>query len=147
VQNLEKFIQELARVAARGYIEFPTVYYEYLYNFEEHVNLVAHKDGELLWMPKRETALCEFDPIQRFLRMTLESGYDDIIQAMKESFFQGIEWSASIRARRVHNLSELIPSGADVQARRRPPERRPRHRRVGDIWRKFWRRIEQFRSS
>jgi hypothetical protein len=147
VEHPEKFLRELARVAARGYIEFPTVYYEYLYNFREHVNLVAYKEGELLWMPKRETALSKFDPIQQFLRTTLDTGYDDFIHTLKESFFQGFEWNASIRARRARDLSELIPSGVEVQARRKRPEPRPPVRIVGDVWRKFWRRIGKLQSS
>jgi SAM-dependent methyltransferase len=146
VEDPEKFLQELVRVAPRGYIEFPTVYYEYLYNFREHLNLVLHKDGELLWMPKCETRLCEFDPIQQFLRATLESGHDDMIQTMKESFFQGLEWSESIRAKRVNELSQLIPSMVELQERRVSAETHSRRRRVGDIWRSLWRRIERFRS-
>ena len=32
-QDVDFFTSELFRVASRGYIEYPTVYYEYLYNF------------------------------------------------------------------------------------------------------------------
>jgi SAM-dependent methyltransferase len=142
VDNLEDFLRELIRVAPRGYLEFPTVYYEYLYNFGEHVNLVVHKDDEILWMPKRETALRDFDPIQRFLRNTLESGYDQMIQAMKERFFQGFEWTLPIRARRARDLDELIPSGLDVPERRKQAESPPRGSVVRELWRKV-RRIKK----
>src|SRR3981081_3730409 len=34
VPDMEFFVSELVRVASRGYVEFPTIYYEYLYNFD-----------------------------------------------------------------------------------------------------------------
>jgi SAM-dependent methyltransferase len=146
VEHPEKFLQELARVAPRGYLEFPTVYYEYLYNFREHLNLVVHKDGELLWMPKRESTLSEFDPIQQFLRATLEAGYGDILQ-LKESFFQGFEWTESIRARRVNYLSELVPPTVEIKPPNKPPEPSSRTRLVDNVLRKLSRRIKKFLPS
>jgi SAM-dependent methyltransferase len=124
VDNVEMFLRELARVASRGYIEFPTIYYEYLYNFDEHVNFVAYKEGELLWMPKKETNLHDFEPMQRFLVKTLESGYDDTIRAMKEIFFHGFEWDTSINARRVRDISELVPPVGEIPIRTSPSRRR-----------------------
>jgi hypothetical protein len=146
VEDFEGFIEELGRVGFRGYLEFPTVHYEYLYNFGEHMNLVAYKDSEILWMPKHETTLGDFGPIQQFLRKTLESGYDEVIQAMKENFFQGFEWTVPIRTRRVENISELIPSGFEVQERVKRIEPPSRCAPVREFWRKFRRRIEKFRS-
>ena len=95
-ENPEAFLGELGRVAARGYLEFPTVNYDYLYNFKEHLNLLLHKDGEILWMPKDRTTLNDFSGIQEFLRATLHSGYHELVQAMKDDFFQGFEWIAPI---------------------------------------------------
>src|SRR5271165_3283545 len=56
-ENPQAFLGELGRVAGRGYLEFPTIHYDYLYNFKEHVNLLLHKEGEILWMPKDQTPL------------------------------------------------------------------------------------------
>ena len=36
VENVEMFLKEIQRVAKRGYLEFPTIYYDYIYNFPEH---------------------------------------------------------------------------------------------------------------
>ncbi|MBL0358841.1 MAG: methyltransferase domain-containing protein [Chitinophagaceae bacterium] len=33
VDNVDQFLSEVQRVGKRGYLEFPTVYYDYLYNF------------------------------------------------------------------------------------------------------------------
>jgi len=146
VDDVEAFVRELTRVAARGYLEFPTIYYEYLYNFGEHMNLVAYKDSEILWMPKRETTLGDFGPIQQFLRMTLESGYDEVLQAMKESFFQGFEWAVQIRTRETNDIGELIPSGLEGQELVKRTESPSRYVSGRELWRKFRRRIEKFKS-
>jgi hypothetical protein len=143
VEDFEVFIGELSRVGSHGYLEFPTVHYEYLYNFAEHMNLVAYKDRELLWMPKRETALGDFGPIQQFLRKTLESGYDEVIQSLKENFFQGFEWNVPIRTRRVKDISELIPYVFEVQERIKRSEPPSSGARFREFWRKLRRRIDK----
>jgi hypothetical protein len=139
VDNVDMFLNELVRVASRGYIEFPTVHYEYLYNFAEHVNLLAHNMGEILWLPKRETTLSEFEATQQFFRKTLELGYDDTIQAMKELFFQGFEWSVSIRARRVRRISELVPPENEVPV----PNRKAKRVSTIDRAKHLWMRIQR----
>jgi len=120
VENLEHFVAELTRVAARGYLEFPTVHYEYLYNFTEHLNLVCYNGKELLWVPKIETPLDEFAPTQQFFRALLEKSYDDLIQPFREEFFQGFEWSNPIPVRRARSLAELFPPIPEIQARSKP---------------------------
>jgi SAM-dependent methyltransferase len=134
VDDIEMFLHELVRVASRGYVEFPTIYYEYLYNFAEHLNFVAYKEGELLWMPKKETSLHEFEPMQRFLVRTLESGYDETIRAMKEIFFHGFEWRSGINARRVCEIKELVPSVDAIPVRMIPSPPRSMLDRARNLW-------------
>ena len=54
VPDPEKFLKEMFRVAKRGYMEYPTVYYEYLYNFKFHLNFVKtdSKLRTLYFLPK-----------------------------------------------------------------------------------------------
>jgi len=40
VEDVESFLSELFRVSKRGYVEYPLAYYEYLYNFDVHLNFV-----------------------------------------------------------------------------------------------------------
>lgn len=56
VGDVDQFVSELCRVAERGYLEFPTIYYEYLYDFPEHTNCVLLRNNILWWMPKQETS-------------------------------------------------------------------------------------------
>lgn len=109
------------------------------------MNLVAHKESEILRMPKRETTLGDFGPIQQFLRMTLESGYDEVLQAMKDSLFQGFEWAAQIRTRETDDIGQLIPSGLEGQERVKRTEPPSRNVSGTELWRKFRRRIEKFK--
>jgi methyltransferase family protein len=117
VDDVPFFVGELTRVASRGYLEFPTIHYEYLYSFSHHLNLLYYQNDELLWLPKNETRLIDFSPVQKFLRSTLTAGYDEVIRSQKDSFFQGFEWFDSIRLRHVDNLSELVPPLKEVLPR------------------------------
>src|SRR5258706_12316663 len=40
VDNPVKFLSEVFRVGGRGYFDYPLIYYEYLYNFSVHLNLL-----------------------------------------------------------------------------------------------------------
>jgi methyltransferase family protein len=143
VQDIELFLAELTRVAPRGYLEFPTVFYEYLFNFPEHRNLLHYRDDVVLWMPKSETRLFDFELIQSFLCSTLEAGYDEVIQSLKECFFEGFEWQSSIVVTHVFNLTELIPSKIVIppQAKvRTPPSSREL---LSELFRRCGRRMRQ----
>jgi hypothetical protein len=122
VDDIPLFVRELTRVASRGYLEFPTIYYEYLYSFNHHLNLLYYRNDELLWLPKQETQLNDFSPVQEFLRSTLTAGYDEVIRYQKDSFFQGFEWFDSIQEHRVISLSELVPPSVDIRPSREFPK-------------------------
>lgn len=94
VDDLELFWSEVQRVARRGYIEFPTIYYDYLYNFDVHVNFLKFDEIEnkLFWMKKSDSDLSTFSPIHKLFYESLCKGYDDIIRDLKEFMFQGFEW-------------------------------------------------------
>jgi hypothetical protein len=143
VDDVPLFVGELMRVASRGYLEFPTLHYEYLYNFNEHLNLLRFHGAEILWLPKKETQLIDFIPVQKFFRSTLTAGYDEVIRSLKEWFFQGFEWTGPLRVRRVDALSELVPPLVDVRPRlesARPPT-------SGELVRELFRRsVRQIRS-
>ena len=60
VDDVEFFILELQRVAKKGYIEFPTVYYDYLYNFKVHKNFLLKKEDSIFYMKKEDSFLGSF---------------------------------------------------------------------------------------
>jgi 2-polyprenyl-3-methyl-5-hydroxy-6-metoxy-1,4-benzoquinol methylase len=110
VEDVPAFVGELTRVAPRGYLEFPTILYEYLYNFRVHQNFLLYIAGEIRWMRKAATAIDAFSPAQDFLRRSLCAGYDETVTSLKEQFFQGFEWTAPLATREVTTLGDLAPA-------------------------------------
>lgn len=107
VENVERFLEEITRVGKKGYLEFPTVYYDYLYNFSVHRVFLLQKDGIIYWMLKNETELEKFKIIQEFFYQTLSKNYTCLVDELKKYIFQGFEWEDSIMARKADSLSEV----------------------------------------
>jgi hypothetical protein len=108
VDDVSFFVKELTRVADKGYIEFPTICYEYLYNFSEHKNFMAWRDGVIVWLPKKETDIDIFRPVTDFYRTTLESSYTDMVNSLKSFMFCGFEWQSAINVERTTNIRDLM---------------------------------------
>jgi SAM-dependent methyltransferase len=116
VENIEEFLQEMFRVSKRGYIEYPTIYYEYLYNFSVHLQLVHFEQNELRYMPKSASGLSAFQPVQALFYRSLELGYANLIEDMKEQMFQGFEWEKPFAVRKVNSIAELTVNPANLPA-------------------------------
>lgn len=107
IDDVDAFVTELTRVARRGYVEFPTIYYDYLYDFPEHPTVVFHRDETIYWMPKSETCLPAFRPVTRMFYASLEAGHTAIIDALKPCLFQGFEWAGTINTQRTRDLYDV----------------------------------------
>lgn len=107
VDDVEAFCSEMFRVASSGYLEFPTVYYEYLYNFRVHTQLVMFVSGELRYLPKNESGLEQFASLQAFFHRSLELGYSDLVEELQTVMFHGFEWAGHFPVRRVTDIREL----------------------------------------
>jgi len=105
------FIKEVERVAKRGYIEIPRVFYEYLFNFHEHKCLINFKGGKLLLLDKRKV---EFSHIQDVFYLMLRYGCKKkkvrLINDFVDLFMIGYEWGNRINYKIVDSLDELISS-------------------------------------
>jgi len=112
--EIKEFVSELARVAKKGYIEFPSIYYEYLYNFNVHVTLLNYKDGAIHYMDKGLSELDSFYEVQKFFYKTLENGYDEVIRENKKCFFQGFDWSEKLEIKEVYDISDLTNSNVGL---------------------------------
>jgi len=108
------FIKEIERVAKRGYIEVPRVFYEYLFNFHVHKWLINFKDGNLLLLDKRKV---KFSHIQDVFYLMLKYGFKKkkitIINDFVDLFIIAYEWEDRINYKIVDSLDELI-SKVDV---------------------------------
>ena len=123
VDDLESFISELFRVSSKGYIEYPTMYYEYLYNFSVHTNLLKFHVGNLLYIKKLDTHLEEFTPVQSLFSHSLNQEYFSLVNSLKDYMFEGFEWSSPFTVRRSTTLNDLtwetikIPKYLPITAR------------------------------
>lgn len=107
VENIEKFISEIFRISSKGYIEYPTIYYEYLYNFRVHVNFVKFNNNTLYYLDKNETTLSQFEPIQRLFLQSLEKGYTNIVDDLQHIMFEGFEWFSPFEVKKADSLNVL----------------------------------------
>ncbi len=106
--ELCSFISELQRVATRGYIEFPTIYYDYIYNFPKHLTLLLYDNGIIKYMGKEKTKLNLFSPIQTFFYNSASAGHKSLTQSLKNYFFQGFEWHGTIQAVEVNDINQIV---------------------------------------
>lgn len=115
VRDADKFLKELQRIALKGYLEFPTVYYDYLYNFPEHRLFLFEKMGVIYWMTKEESGLEHYKSIQKFFNISCELKYYNTINTFKNYFFQGFEWEGAIASQKVKNIDEITFSEEQIK--------------------------------
>lgn len=111
VENIQLFLSELTRVAKRGYIEFPTVYYDHLYNFNVHLNLLRfdEKSNTIYYLKKTDTPFPILQPVHDFFYRSLELGYTSLIDDLKLFMFQGFEWNKKTPIlKKAESFSDLI---------------------------------------
>jgi SAM-dependent methyltransferase len=92
VPDPEAFLKEIFRVGRKGYFEYPMAYYDYLYNFEVHVNFLKYEGGVLYFMKKNESNLEAFRPIQEFFHESLRRGHVTLVDSLIPVIMQGFEW-------------------------------------------------------
>jgi len=107
IEDIPAFISELQRIAPKGYIEFPTIYYDFIYNIPEHVTFLFFKNNLIWYMAKVEIGLNRFLPVYTFFHETLGAGYDSLILDLKIYFFQGFEWFGKIECQKADSLDDL----------------------------------------
>ncbi|QQS26909.1 class I SAM-dependent methyltransferase [bacterium] len=109
VPDVKKFLSEMFRVSKSGYIEYPTIYYEYLYNFDVHLNFMKfdHASSTMRYLPKSKTNLQEFSPVQKIMRESLEKGHVELVDSLKDIMFEGFEWSKKFGIEEVDTVSKI----------------------------------------
>jgi SAM-dependent methyltransferase len=114
VDNVEVFLSELFRVAGKGYLEYPLVYYEYLYNFDVHINYLKYDNGCLRYMKKSNSHLNEFKPVQEFFHQSQLKGHDHIVRDLIHLFMEGYEWEKSFSIKEVTDIKEVCYSSVAI---------------------------------
>jgi SAM-dependent methyltransferase len=123
VPDLPFFIAEMCRVAPRGYLEFPRVYYDFIYKIEEHLNLIQWKGDTLLYMKHAHTPLDYFAPLRRQFKKSLDQGYFGLVNALQPVFFCGAEWEGVLKVKEVEDLSLLLQEDTEWKLKPQTPIR------------------------
>jgi SAM-dependent methyltransferase len=141
VPNLDRFASEICRVGKAGYLEYPTIYYDYIYNFPQHSTFVKRKEETLFWMPKVQTPLAEFQPVQDFFYKSLAQRYFDLIDDLKPFFFEGFEWFDTIRTCKTSELKDVVFDHFEIPVKKPSIESRIKNfslsRTLGKVKRAF----------
>ena len=106
------FMREVFRVGkGRGYIEYPLITYEYMYDFSVHLNFVKFniEQNILKYLPKEETSLNEFAGVSALFYRTLEMGWSDFCMENKSLFFEGIEFESAFAVEKTQEINMLLP--------------------------------------
>lgn len=109
------FLNEIFRVGGgRGYLEYPLITYDYLYDFEVHLQLVKFDFERRVfqYFPKQDTALHQFTSVSSFFRKSLENGWDDLCAANRRLFFEGFEFSRPFEVEQASDLQALQPDSS-----------------------------------
>lgn len=107
------FLNEIFRVGTgRGYLEFPLITYEYLYNFHVHLHFVKFdfEQRVLNYLPKRDTEFPQFAAVTSLFYKTLECGWGDLCASNKRLFFEGVEFNQPFAVEKTSDLDKLVPS-------------------------------------
>lgn len=113
VNEPELFVSEIFRVSGgRGYLEYPLIAYEYLYDFDVHKLILkfdtAH--NHLHYVKKCDLSLSKFSPVTSLLRKSLDCRWDDLCAANKYMFFEGFEFAKEFHIAQEQDLTKYVPS-------------------------------------
>jgi SAM-dependent methyltransferase len=124
VDNLDEFLKELFRIGKMGYVEYPTMLYDYLYNIPVHVNFLHYQPetNRLLYFKKRDTHLQEFHKAQRFFEETLKHNHVTMLHALLPYFVEGFEWRQPFELRQAGQLDELMPDHFTIKTYASPED-------------------------
>jgi hypothetical protein len=116
--ELPIFVAELQRVAGRGYLEFPTVFYE-LFNWSEcHQWLLFYSGTEIRMLPKQGLGVQNVCLAYRSLFFGGDTLTYSILGRYPGLFFCGFEWRGSFAHRIVQRWDELVDQPSLEQTRR-----------------------------
>lgn len=112
--ELPVFVSELMRVAKRGYIEIPTLFYEFINFNEVHKWFINCRGNNILLLDKKKFTDNKIYDIYRSMFYCRDNYFFDSFLKYREFFFNGFEWNEEIHYSLVDDFSELIDD-SDVE--------------------------------
>lgn len=115
VLDVPLFMAEMFRVAKRGYLEYPTILFDYLYNFSVHVNFIKRQGESLVYMRKDEAEFERFRPVHDFFFAASEKGHTQMVSSLNSYMFEGFEWESPFEVSHTDDIGELMWKDYDIQ--------------------------------
>jgi len=114
VPNVELFISEMLRVANKGYLEYPTIYFEYINNIDVHLNIQKYKNGCFYYLKKSETNIADFEPIRLFLNEGQKKGQlNDLYNFYSKYSIEGFEWDTKFNCEKGESIRDVCEDNFD----------------------------------
>lgn len=121
VDDVENFFAEMFRVSRAGYLEYPLIYYEYVFDIPEHVNVFMRHNNALVYAKKTELFSRELKPVQHLWYSALAAGYTDTVSELASYLMQGFEWEGAFEVRKMKDMRELYLEDVLIPPRKPKP--------------------------
>lgn len=109
IENVSLFISEIERISDKGYIEAPSVFYDYIFNHKAHKLLIFSRNNVLQILDKNRLNLGSINDFFWLLQKYGDSKSTNLfIRVNKELFFWGFEWHDYIKHNIVNNIDSLL---------------------------------------
>lgn len=108
VEELEQFIAEIQRIASKGYIEFPNVFYELINYQNVHKWFMNYRNGNILFLDKNNYKSNYIHKIYREAFYGKDRYLFQLFNRFKSFFFVGFEWFTEISYVIVNDFDGLV---------------------------------------
>lgn len=118
VENVHLFLNEVFRVSNKGYFEFPSIYYEYLYNFEVHKNILNYEEkSKTLHFTKKDLYFNDnIKLITNQFSVIFGNGIKFLGMMPLEFIAQGFEWENEVQINETTNFANLIYNNGKINS-------------------------------
>jgi len=106
--ELDQFISEVGRVGRRGYLEFPSVFYELINYQSVHQWMMNYRDDTIFLLDKSAFQSGFIHRVYREMFYAPDRFLYGAFKHYPDLFFCGFEWEGRIRYQRVDRFDELI---------------------------------------
>lgn len=106
--ELDFFIYEMQRVGKRGFIEFPTIFYELLNYQDVHLWLMNYRDNTILFLDKKTFKSNYIHKIYREMFYGVDNYMSKSYMRYRELYFNAFVWENSITYKIVKEYDDLI---------------------------------------
>lgn len=108
VADLPKLTSEIMRVGKKAYIEFPRPLYDFIYNFEVHLNLLDIVNNEIVCIDKQRTKISSIKKFQEYALSLRKRDMFSVDEYFASVVAVGKEFSGNISLRIVESENDFI---------------------------------------